>query len=219
MNALRSALATALRGGLGGRVGAVGPRPSGELVLYEFEACPFCRKVREALVWFDLDALVRPCPPGGTRFRPGHGPPYPLLVDGGEEIRESSVIVRRLAERYGDGHVPWALRLGPLTTVSSALASGVLPRLRVRGSRPPEQPLELFADETSAAAREIRAWLCALEIPYRWRTCGRGSTKREALVRRTGSDVLPALLDPAAGVDLRDADAAVAHLQRAYAGG
>ncbi|MCY1012286.1 glutathione S-transferase N-terminal domain-containing protein [Nannocystis pusilla] len=71
MTRLGSAVATAVRFGLGGRVGATGPRPTGELVLYEFEACPFCRKVREALVWLDLDVTMRPCPPGGTRFGPG----------------------------------------------------------------------------------------------------------------------------------------------------
>lgn len=217
MTRIGSAIATAARFGLGGRVGAVGARPTGELVVYEFEACPFCRKVREALVWLDLDALVQPCPPGGTRFRPAHGPPYPTLFDDEVEIRESSVIVRHLVERYGDGHVPWALRLGPLTTVTSGVASLALPRLRALASRAPTQPLELFADETSAAAREIRTWLCALEIPYRWRTCGRGSAKLTELGQRTGRAELPALLDPGTGADLRGAGAAVAHLQRTYA--
>ena len=58
MTRLGAAAATAVRLGLGGRVGASGPRPAHELVLYEFEWCPFCRKVREALVWLDLDVLM-----------------------------------------------------------------------------------------------------------------------------------------------------------------
>ncbi|WAS92910.1 glutathione S-transferase N-terminal domain-containing protein [Nannocystis punicea] len=214
MTRLGSAVATAVRLGLGSRVGATGPRPTGELVLYEFEACPFCRKVREALVWLDLDVSMRPCPPGGTRFRPAHGPPYPMLVDGEQVIRESSVIVRHLVSRYGDGQVPWPLRLGPLTTVSSGLASLALPRVRALASEAPARPLELFADETSAEAREIRQWLCAREIAYRWRTCGRGSAKFAELAERTGRAELPALLDGDA--DLRGAGAAVAHLQRTY---
>jgi len=218
MTRFGAAAATAVRLGLGGRVGASGPRPAHELVLYEFEWCPFCRKVREVLVWLDLDVLMQPCPPGGTRFRPGHGPPYPLLVEEGRDMHESSVIVRHLVDRYGDGHVPWPLRLGPLTTVSSGLASAVLPRTRALPSRAPAQPLELFADETSAAAREIRHWLCALEIPYRWRTCGRGSAKVTALAERTGRAELPALLDPNSDADLRGAGTAVAHLQRTYGG-
>lgn len=216
MNRIRAALATAARFGAGSRVGAVGPRPAGGLVLYEFEACPFCRKVREALVWLDLDALVLPCPKQGTRFRSQHGPPYPLLLDGGEEVRQSAVIVRHLMTRYGDGHVPWVMRLTPLATATAAIASELLPRLPARPSRAPARPLELFADETSAAARAIRAWLCALELPYLWRTCGVGSAKRDELVQRTGRAELPALLDANTGADLRGAEAAVAHLRSVY---
>merc|ERR1711881_356332 len=44
-------------------------RPEKPLKLYEFEGCPFCRKVREAIVWLDLDPVVYPCPQGGKRFR------------------------------------------------------------------------------------------------------------------------------------------------------
>ena len=33
-------------------------RPQVRLKLYEFEACPFCRKVREALCALDLDVDV-----------------------------------------------------------------------------------------------------------------------------------------------------------------
>ena len=214
MTRVRSALATALRLGLGGRVGAAAQ--AGTLELYEFEHCPFCRKVREALVYFDLDALVRPCPPGGTRFRPLVGGPFPLLVDDGEPVRESDVIVRRLADKCPGGHVPWTLRLGPLTTVGSGLASLVLPRVRARPSREPERPLELFADETSDEARAIRRALCEREIPYLWRTCGRGSAKPRELAERTGDATLPALLDPNTGADLRGAAASVAHIERLY---
>lgn len=216
MRSIRAALATAARLGAGSRVGATGPRPADELVLYEFESCPFCRKVREALVWLDLDVQVRPCPPGGARFRAERGPPYPLLVVGGEEIRESAVIVRELFARYGDGHVPWVMRITPLATVTSAVASLLLPGVRAQASRAPARPLELFADETSGEAREIRAWLCRLELPYRWRTCGAGSRKREELLKRTGDATLPALLDADAGADLRGAEAVIRHLRACY---
>lgn len=216
MNRVRSAVAAALRLGLGARVGAVGARPTGLLELYEFESCPYCRKVREALVWFDVDVLMRPCPPGGTRFRPGHRQ-FPVLVEDGVELLESDAIVRRLAERFGDGHVPWVLRLGPLTTVTGGLASLVLgPRVRARPSRAPGRPLELFADEVSDGARAIRRALCEREIPYLWRTCGRGSAKPRELAERTGDATLPALLDPNTGADLRGAAASVAHIERLY---
>ena len=36
----------------------LGARPAKPLELYEFEACPFCRKVRETLTFLDLEALM-----------------------------------------------------------------------------------------------------------------------------------------------------------------
>src|SRR5687768_15902694 len=61
--------ASVLRGGLGRFLVPLGPRPEKLLEVYEFEACPFCRRVREALTILDLDAKIFPCPKGGTRFR------------------------------------------------------------------------------------------------------------------------------------------------------
>ena len=138
---------SALRGASGMRVGALGERPSEVPTLYEFEACPFCRKVREALSILDLDAAIRPCPKGGTLYREevrqrGGRSLFPYLVDpnGGIEMYESDDIVRYLFERYGEGAVPFALAAGPLTTFS-AVFSG-LPRLGnggfVRPSRRPQ---------------------------------------------------------------------------------
>ena len=60
---------TILRLGTGMRVGALGKRPDTPLELYDFESCPYCRKVREALSILDLDAHVYPCPKGGSQFR------------------------------------------------------------------------------------------------------------------------------------------------------
>ena len=40
-------------------------RPQIQLELYEFEGCPFCKKVREAVIWLDLDVLFYPCPVHG----------------------------------------------------------------------------------------------------------------------------------------------------------
>jgi hypothetical protein len=44
-----SAMATLIRLAAGARVTRPGPQPAKALELYEFEACPYCRKVREAL--------------------------------------------------------------------------------------------------------------------------------------------------------------------------
>src|SRR3546814_9576213 len=44
-------------------------QPAQPLQLYDIEACPYCRLVRETLSALDLDALIYPCPKGGGRFR------------------------------------------------------------------------------------------------------------------------------------------------------
>lgn len=218
---VRSAISRALRFGLGARVGAHGAPQQRVPELYEFEQCPFCRKVREALVHLDLDADMRPCPPGGTRYRQevvrrGGKAQFPFLVDGDDALYESDAIIKRLAARHGDGRVPLILRLGPLTTLTGGLVSLLHARPWAAPSQAPARPLELFADEASEGARAVRSLLCALELPYRWRTCGEGSAKRDELRARTGSDELPALFDPNTGATLQGEGPALAHLRATY---
>jgi Glutathione S-transferase, N-terminal domain len=40
------------------------------IIIYEFESCPFCRKVREACSMLSLPVTFRPCPKDGPTFRP-----------------------------------------------------------------------------------------------------------------------------------------------------
>jgi glutaredoxin 2 len=47
-----------------------GPRPEKPIELYEFEGCPFCRKVREIVSILDIDVLIYPTPKNGPNFRP-----------------------------------------------------------------------------------------------------------------------------------------------------
>ena len=42
--------------------------PEPALVLYEFEGCPFCRRVRETLTYLDLCCTIKPCA-AGSRHR------------------------------------------------------------------------------------------------------------------------------------------------------
>ena len=105
-----SVLSSLLRAFIGFRVTTLGKRPEKTLELYEFENCPFCRKVREALSMLDLEADIRPCPKGAPRFREalktrGGKAQFPYLVDPnvGIEMYESDDIVRYLFDTYGDG--------------------------------------------------------------------------------------------------------------------
>ena len=77
--------AATLRMAAGMTVGRLGPRPEKPMVLWDFERCPHCRIVREALSTLDIDVEVRPCPKGGTRFRPElEGKGVPRLHDPNE---------------------------------------------------------------------------------------------------------------------------------------
>jgi len=62
------------------------PRPTQPVQLYEFEGCPFCRKVREAVAILDLDVEFKPCPMNGPTFRPeaikmGGKSQFPFMLD------------------------------------------------------------------------------------------------------------------------------------------
>ena len=219
-----SMAATLARGAQGMRVRGLGRRPREPLLLYEFESCPFCRKVREALTMLDLEADVRPCPKGGRRFRPelvarGGKAQFPYLVDpnAGKEMYESDAIVRHLFAEYGEGPPPAAL-LGAWAELSGSLASAL--RLgagtRAEPSRAPSQPLELWSFEASPFCRIVREKLCTLELPYRLHNVGKGSPSRAAFVERAGKMQVPYLVDPATGAGLFESAEIVAYLDRSY---
>ena len=225
LDVFTSTMASAARLGHGWTVAHVGPRPEKLLDLYEFEACPFCRKVREMLSVLDLDAKVYPCPAGGTRFRPrakelGGRSMFPYLVDPntGTALYESDDINRYLAKTYGDGTVPLPLRLGPLTLLSSSLASGwrATRGRRARPGRMPEQPLELYSFEVSPYSRLAREALCELEIPYVLRNVAKQSPKREAFKALSGKMMVPYLIDPNTGTAMFESAEIVAYLNRTY---
>lgn len=221
-----SAAATVVRYPLGLRASSIGPRPTKQLELYEFEACPFCRKVREALTMLDLEVLVRPTPRDGTRFRPdaiarGGKAQFPLLVDPNVDqlLYESDAIVKHLYAQYGDGAPPLGLRLGALGTATSALASGFRAR-HGRAARPstaPAQPLALWSFESSPYCRYVREALCELELPYVLHNLGKGSARREAFRAKHGRIMVPYLEDPNTGAAKFESRDIVAYLDATYA--
>ncbi|XP_073123380.1 uncharacterized protein [Henckelia pumila] len=83
------------------------------LQLFEFEACPFCRRVREAITELDLSVEIFPCPKGSMRHREmvrklGGREQFPFLVDPntGISMYESSDIVKYLFRQYGGERSP-----------------------------------------------------------------------------------------------------------------
>ena len=218
--------ATLARLGTGAAVGRLGPRPERPLELYEFEACPYCRKVREALSILDLEARIFPCPKGGPRFREevrrrGGKAQFPWLVDpnSGTEMYESAEIVAYLFERYGAGPPPRLLAAPLLPDLGSGLASAWRPGFgaRYRPARAPEAPLELWSFEASPFCRIAREAQCALELPYLLHNVAKGSQRREPFVARSGRMMVPYLVDPNTGVEMFESAEIVAYLEATYA--
>lgn len=201
-------------------------RPKQPIVLYEFEGCPFCRKVREAVNILDLDVLFKPTPKDGPTWRPeaiakGGKKQFPYMEDPntGTAMYESDGIISYLFNTYGDGKVPLGLRLGPLTTISCAL--GMLPRAwsgsAYKGpSKLPEQPLVYWGYEMSPFCKVVREKLCELELPHIERSAARGSPKRQELFERWGTFQVPYLEDPNTGIAMFESSAIIKYLQDTY---
>jgi glutathione S-transferase len=217
--------ASMARLGSGMSVGGTGKRPAEPLALYEFEACPYCRKVREALSVLDLDAMVYPCPKGGPRYREevrrrGGKAQFPYLADPntGQAMYESDDIVRYLCATYGDGSVPRLLGLGPVTDATAMLASAwrLGAGTSYQRARAPEQPLELWSFEASPYCRLVREALCRLELPYRLHNVAKGSARREAFVARSGKMMVPYLVDPNTSTAMFESADIVRYLDATY---
>ncbi|KAG6554995.1 hypothetical protein Mapa_003580 [Marchantia paleacea] len=145
-------------------------QPPQLLQLYEFEACPFCRRVREALTELDLSAEVYPCPKGSLKHREfvkrnGGQEQFPYLIDPntGASMFESSEIVSYLFKQYGGGRKPSPGLL------ESTLVTGWVPTILRAGrgmmlytkasSDTPSQKLELYSYENNQFARLVRETL------------------------------------------------------------
>ena len=181
-----SLLASQLRGWRGSMIQrAARKQPEKPLELYEFEASPYCRLVRERLTELDLDVMIYPCPKGGTRFRPevkklGGKHQHPFMIDPntGTSLYESQDIIRYLGETYeGKPRNPTGLRrhlaIGMGVLAVLARATKGLRGLNARPSKAPAKPLELFSFESSPFSRLVREVLCELEIPYLLRNTGK----------------------------------------------
>ena len=221
-----SLLASLLRLGSGVIVRNPGARPQKLLQIYEFENCPFCRKVREALSILDLDAMIYPCPKKGPRYRKelldrGGKAQFPYLIDPntGTEMYESDAIVRYLFDTYGSGKTPMILRRGPHNDLSTSLAAAARPTLRGRAyrrSKAPAEPLELYSFEASPFSRLVREMLCSYELPYVVRNVAKGSAKREQFAARSGKMMVPYLIDPNTGTEMFESAEILDYLKTTY---
>ncbi|KAL5559843.1 hypothetical protein UlMin_036054 [Ulmus minor] len=201
--------------------------PPMRLQLFEFEACPFCRRVREAITELDLSVEVYPCPKGSARHREmvrslGGKEQFPFLFDPntGTSMYESGDIVKYLFQQYGQGRKP------SVGLLESTLLTGWMPTL-IRAGRgmtlwekatpdPPLQKLELFSYENNLYARIVREALCELEIPYILQNVGEGSFRSKLLVDTIGSKEVPYLIDPNTGTQVGDHKKILSYLFQTY---
>jgi glutathione S-transferase len=199
------------------------PKP---IEIYEFEGCPFCRKVREAVSYLDLDVLFLPTPKDGPTYRPkaielGGKKQFPYMVDPntGYSLYESDEIIDYLSRTYGDGKMAFQLKLGPLTTVTAGLA--MLGRAgrgsSYRPAKKPAKPLELWAYEASPFCKIVREVLVELELPHIYHSCARGSPKRQELFERVGHFQAPYLEDPNTGAAMFESADIIDYLEKEYA--
>ncbi|KAH8504723.1 hypothetical protein H0E87_012095 [Populus deltoides] len=204
----------------------LGPRPEKPIEIYEFEGCPFCRKVREIVAVLDLDVLFYPCPKNGPNFRPkvaqmGGKQQFPYMVDPntGTAMYESDDIIKYLVQKYGDGSIPFTLSLGLLTTLTEGFA--MIGRMgkgsSYTPSKLPPKPLELWAYEGSPFCKIVREVLVELELPHIFRSCARGSPKRQILFEKAGHFQAPYIEDPNTGVQMFESAEIVEYLKVTYA--
>jgi len=202
--------------------------PTQLLELYEFEACPYCRKVREALCELDLDYLSLPVAHGSPRRgalkRRGGKVQVPYLIDPNTETEmyESDDIVSYLYRQYGlgrsDGSIVPLPRIinDALALAASAVRLTRGSRCRVPNSRRRLKPLELYNMEASPYCRKVREALSELDLQYVVRNVPKGSPQREELAQRGGKVQVPFLVDPNTGTAMYESDEIVAYLEERY---
>ena len=225
LNNASSFAASILRLGFGTEIAAGSRMPDKRLILYDFEACPFCRKAREALSHLGLEVEVRPAARAGKRREElrklGGKMMVPYLIDPNTAVAmyESDQVVRYLYNTYGSGVVPLH-RLGPLNSTLSFFATTMRPgkgsRVIGQHRQSPRELLVLYNVESSPYCRKVREALTELDLAYICKNAPRGSRAREQLLNEGGRVVVPFLIDPNHAVKMYESDQIVEYLYRTY---
>ncbi|KEF31019.1 MAG: glutathione S-transferase [Gammaproteobacteria bacterium] len=248
VNVLESVATSSFTAWRGCLVVKAAEQPEKPLVLYDMEACPYCRRVREALTSLHLDVDIRPCPKGGKLYRPeaeaiGGKQMFPLLVDEntGKVLYESADIVEYLFREYGKRPVPKLYQSKPWQPALSSVGSGVseLRGMHASPGKRPEQALHLWSFEGSPFSRLVREKLCEMEIPYTLHNIGKEhwteigparqrikpgayqpqpGGKRDAFFQQHGRVQVPYLEDPNTGEALFESSRILKYLDATYGG-
>ncbi|TXD39091.1 hypothetical protein FRC98_01420 [Lujinxingia vulgaris] len=204
------------------------PRPAKTLELYEYEGCPYCRKVREAMSELDLEFINRTSAKGDEVKRAralelSGKMQFPMLVDPNTDtvLLESEAIIAYLHEHYGDGRGLLDIVTSMPSTVAGSMATMLRPKgLRVRpGFETRAQPastLVLYNFEASPFCRKVREALNELNLDYHVKNVAKGSARRPEFRELAGRVMVPYLIDPNHDVAMFESDDIVAYLYKTY---
>jgi len=195
------------------------------LELYEFEACPYCGRVRRALRRLDLSYRCRSSARGSVKraLLEGLGGKVqlPFLVDPSArcQLYESADIIAHLEQRFGRPRSLVDKLVSPIAGfwgAAAGLAVAGGQRVRVARRAQPAALPELLIIEDGAAAASVRAALCELDLDYLVHdSAGRERRQREAGLPADAA-ALVQLIDADAEATLTGAEAVIAHLEERY---
>ncbi|MGP4712729.1 MULTISPECIES: glutathione S-transferase N-terminal domain-containing protein [unclassified Psychrobacter] len=180
------ATTTMLLRGARGNMGTPKPmQPEKMLVLYEHEACPYSRRVREVMTHLNLDFESRPSPHKGHVYRDeltkrAGKAQVPFLIDDNQDVKllDSQAIIDHLFAHYSKkGTTPSKYQRAQdddnATLVNKAASVASMMR-GVKADHPkkndargkPNEPLHLYGFEASPFCRLVREKLSELEVGY-----------------------------------------------------
>lgn len=179
-----------LRGGRGVMGTATPMQPEKSLILYEFEACPYSRRVREVMTLLNIDYESRPSPHKGHVYRDelkelAGKAQVPFLIDEnvatgeeGNQTLDSQAIIDHLFANYSKkGFTPDKYQrqskkdnasiANKAASVVSMMrgAKAVHPKKNLARGKP-KAPLHLYGFEASPFCRLVREKLSELEVGY-----------------------------------------------------
>ena len=247
LNVVASIAASTLSSWRGTNLLKAAKQPELRLKLYDIEACPYCKLVREVLTALGLDAEIYPCPRSGKVYRPeairiGGKAQFPLLVDPNTAtiMYESADIIDYLFRTYGEMETPSGYRPGRLRSVTGS-AGAALRSMRGTHARPakrPAQMLALWSFESSPYTRLVRERMSELELAYVVHNIGKEQFadmgpavmrvkpgpykpkpggRREQVLAKYGRVQVPYLEDPNTGTKLYESRKIIEYLEREYA--
>jgi len=186
------------------------PRPTKPLILYEYDASPYCKRVREMINLLDLTVEYRPCP--GARQgafsqelgdRTGGKRTVPYLIDPNTEMEmfESTQQIEYLLKTYGprdtesyDRKALWPITFEAFSILTSTLVAivrnmpGSTRQINARDDNEQMLPLELYGYECSPFVRPVREKLGSLCLPHLMISSSRGSSNRNKLLAKVNTN-------------------------------